>query len=251
LIKPPKGMSVAYIDWTAQEVAIAAATFRDEAMMYSYRRGDSHLELGKDAGLIPSDATKKTHPQWREILKTCVFGTFYGMGEKTLAFRIGKHHFEARAILEAHQGKYPVFWTGLRGAVDYALLTGSLHTRYGWHVHVDRDTNPRSLQNYLMQANGAEMMRIAACLATERGLSICPIHDAFLLTAPTEHIERDIAILRECMAEAGRAVLDGFEVRTSVERVDYPNRFMDEKRGRVMWDRVNKLLAQCQREDVA
>jgi hypothetical protein len=124
------------------------------------------------------------------------------MGEKTLAFRIGKHHFEARAIFEAHEEKYPVFWTGLRGAVDYALLTGSLHTRYGWHVHVDRNTNPRSLQNYLMQANGAEMMRIAACLATEQGLSICPIHDAFLLTAPTEHIERDIAILQECMAEA-------------------------------------------------
>jgi hypothetical protein len=143
-----------------------------------------------------------------------------------------------------------VFWTGLRGAVDYALLTGSLHTRYGWHVHVDRNTNPRSLQNYLMQANGAEMMRIAACLATEQGLSICPIHDAFLLTAPTEHIERDIAILQECMAEAGRAVLNGFEVRTSVERVDYPNRFIDEKRGRVMWDRVNKLLSLCQQEDV-
>jgi hypothetical protein len=250
LIKPPKGMSVAYVDWVAQEVAVAAATFGDKAMMDSYRRGDPHLEFGKKAGLIPPDATKKTHAQWREILKTCVFGTFYGMGEQTLAFRIGKDRFEARRIIEAHQEEYPVFWAGLKGAVDYALLTGSLHTRYGWHVHVDRDTNPRSLQNYLMQANGAEMMRIASCLATEQGLSICPIHDAFLLTAPTEHIERDIAILRKCMAEAGRAVLDGFEVRTSVERVDYPNRFMDEKRGRVMWDRVNKLLAQCQQSDV-
>ena len=61
LIKPPKGMSVAYVDWTAQEVAVAAATFGDEAMMDSYRRGDPHLEFGKEAGLIPPDATKKTH----------------------------------------------------------------------------------------------------------------------------------------------------------------------------------------------
>jgi hypothetical protein len=187
---------------------------------------------------------------WREILKTCVFGTFYGMSEATLAFRIKKDRHEARRIIEAHQEQFPVFWTGLRGAVDYALLFGSLHTRLGWHVHVDRDTNPRSLQNYLMQANGAGMMQVAACLATEQGLSISPIHDAFILTSKTEHIERDTALLRECMAKAGRIVLNGFEVRTSVEQVDYPNRFMDENRGRVMWDRVNKLLAQCQHDDL-
>ena len=96
-----------------------------------------------------------------------------------------------------------MFWAGLHGAVDYALLFGSLHTRYGWHVHVDRDTNPRSLQNYLMQANGAEMMRIAACLATEQGLDINPIHDAFILTAPLEHLERDIAHLTGLYGRGG------------------------------------------------
>jgi len=250
LIKPPEGMSICYIDWTAQEVAIAAAIFGDEAMMDSYRRGDPHLNFGIAAGLIPPDATKKSHKAWREILKTCVFGTFYGMGEETLAFRIKKDRHEARRIIQAHQEQFPVFWRGLRGAVDYALLFGSLHNRIGWHVHVDRDTNPRTLQNYLMQSNGAAMMQVAACLATELGLRVNPIHDAFILTSEAENIERDAALLCECMAKAGRIVLSGFEVRTSVERVDYPNRFMDEDRGRVMWDRVNRLLAECQQDDV-
>ena len=41
-----------------------------------------------------------------------------------------------------------------------------------------------------MQANGAEMMRIACCSAVERGLELCaPIHDGFLITAPIDRID--------------------------------------------------------------
>jgi hypothetical protein len=39
--------------------------------------------------------------------------------------------------------------------------------------------------NWPMQANGAEMMRIAAMAATEAGIEVCaPVHDAFLIAAP-------------------------------------------------------------------
>jgi hypothetical protein len=46
------------------------------------------------------------------------------------------------------------------------MLTGELRTVFGWTVRVGQDANPRSLRNFPMQANGAEMMRLAACLAT-------------------------------------------------------------------------------------
>ena len=65
--------------------------------------------------------------------------------------------------------------------------------------------------NFPMQANGAEMMRLAACLATERGIEVCaPVHDAFLICAPLDRIEADVAAMRAAMDEAARAVLDGF-----------------------------------------
>jgi DNA polymerase-1 len=36
-----------------------------------------------------------------------------------------------------------------------------------------------------MQANGAEMLRMACCLGTEQGIEICaPVHDAVLICAP-------------------------------------------------------------------
>jgi hypothetical protein len=100
-----------------------------------------------------------------------------------------------------------------------------------------------SLRNFPMQANGAEMLRIACCLATERGLEICcPIHDAVLVCAPLDRFEADIAATRAAMAEASRAVLAGFELGTDVNQVRYPHRYMDEKRGRTLWDRVCSLV---------
>jgi len=94
-----------------------------------------------------------------------------------------------------------------------------------------------------MQANGAEMLRLACCLATERGIEVCaPVHDAVLICAPLDRIEDNIAAMRAAMAEASRAVLGGFELGTDAAAVLYPDRYMD-ARGQVMWDRVTKLLS--------
>jgi hypothetical protein len=70
-----------------------------------------------------------------------------------------------------------------------------------------------------------------------------PVHDAFLICAPLERLEQDIADMRAAMAEASRVVLKGFELRADVKRVDYRNRYMD-PRGAVMWQRVTELLRQ-------
>ena len=122
------------------------------------------------------------------------------------------------------------------------MLHGSIGTRFGWHVHVGAESNPRSLRNFPMQANGAEMLRIACCLATERGVEVCaPVHDAVLICAPLDQLDDDIASMRAAMAEASRAVLSGFELGTDVHVVRYPDRYMD-GRGQVMWQRVMQLV---------
>jgi DNA polymerase I len=126
------------------------------------------------------------------------------------------------------------------------MLTGSLHTVFGWHVRVGENPNPRSLRNFPMQANGAEMLRIACCLAAERGIEVCsPVHDAVLICAPLDRLDDDVARMRAVMAEASRIVLDGFEIRTEAKCVCFPDRFMD-KRGIIMWDRVMGLVSKRQ-----
>jgi DNA polymerase I len=148
----------------------------------------------------------------------------------------------ARDLLRSHHETYSVFWKWSDAALDTAMSTNSLHTAFGWHVHIGDNPNPRSLRNFPMQGNGAEMMRIAACLATERGVGVsAPIHDAFLVCAPLDRLNADIATMRQAMAEASRAVLDGFEIGTDVSITRFPDRYMDE-RGVVMWERVLDLL---------
>jgi hypothetical protein len=127
--------------------------------------------------------------------------------------------------------------------VDRAVLNGSLPTVFGWSVHTAADFNSRSLRNFPMQANGAEMLRLACCLATERGVEVCaPVHDAVMVCAQLDRLEADVARMQSAMAEASRIVLDGFELRSDVSITRYPDRYMD-RRGVTMWDQVMKLIA--------
>jgi len=242
LIKPPPGHAVAYVDWSQQEFGIAAALSGDPAMQAAYQTGDCYLAFGKQAGAIPPDGTKKTHKSARELFKQCALGVQYCMEAEGLAQRIGQPVIVARELLRVHRDTYRIFWKWSDAALDTAMLTGSLHTVFGWRVHVGKTSNQRSLRNFPMQANGAEMMRLAACLATERGIEVCaPVHDAFLICAPFDRLDADIAAMRAAMAEASRIVLGGFELRTDVSVVRYPDRYMDE-RGLTMWNTVTGLL---------
>jgi DNA polymerase I len=242
LIKPPPGHGLAYIDWRQQEFGIAAALSGDAAMQAAYLSGDPYLTFAKQAHAVLDDATEETHGPQRELFKQCALAVQYGMEVHSLAMRIAQPDIVARDLLRTHRQTYRRFWAWSDAAVDTAMLTGSLHTSFGWHVHVGENPNPRSLRNFPMQANGAEMLRIACCLATERGLEVCaPIHDATLICAPLERLDEDIARMRAAMAEASQAVLRGFELGTDAHVVRYPGRYMD-KRGKTMWERVCSLV---------
>jgi DNA polymerase I len=215
-------------------------------MMEAYRSGDPYLAFAKQAGAAPADATKVTHKAIRDQFKSTVLAVQYGMGAEALARRIGQPPIRARELLRLHRETYWVFWRWSEAAVDHAMLKGRLHTVFGWCVRVPRDSNARSLRNFPMQANGAEMLRLACCLGTEQGIEICaPVHDAVLICAPLERLEADVASMRQVMAEASRVVLDGFELGTDSHLVRYPDRYIDE-RGVVMWDRVMKIVRERQ-----
>jgi hypothetical protein len=248
LIKPEPGMSLAVIDWSQQEFGIAAALSGDELMMKAYRSGDPYLEFGKQAGLIPKRATKKTHIVERQQFKACVLGINYGMTERGLALRIRKPVSVARELIRHHKKTYPAFWHWSDSAIDYAMFYNQLQAAFGWTIHVaDEKPNTRMLRNFLLQANGAEMLRLACCLVLDKGINICaPIHDAILIEAPINGMDENVKITQNIMAEASRIVLDGFELNSDAKVIRYPDRYMDE-RGRKMWDEVDDILKNLSR----
>jgi DNA polymerase I len=237
LIKPSLEHGIAYVDWSQQEFGIAAALSSDANMQAAYLSGDPYLAFAQQAG---------AGRERREQFKQCALAVQYGMGPDSLASRIGQPPVAGRDLLHLHRKTFPVFWRWSDAAVDQAMLTNRLHTVFGWQIQVGADVNPRSLRNFPMQANGAEMLRLACCLTTEAGIEVCaPVHDAVLICAPLDRLEHDIAITRAAMAEASRIVLAGFELRTDVHVVRYPDQYQD-RRGAVMWNRVMKLVGNLQ-----
>lgn len=244
LIRPEPGYGLAYVDWSQQEFAIAAALSGDTNMLEAYESGDPYLAFAKQAGAVPPEATKKSHGPQREQFKACALAVQYGMEAESLSKRIGQPVIVAIDLLRLHRETYRTFWNWSDGAVDHAMLMGKLWTVFGWTVHTGTSNNPRSSRNFLMQANGAEMLRLACCYAVERGVTVCaPVHDALLIEAPLGDLDETVAATQTAMADASSAVLGGFRLRSDAKIVRYPDRYMDE-RGTVMWETVQSLLGE-------
>jgi hypothetical protein len=242
LIRPEPGRALAYCDWSAQELGIAAALSGDLAMQEAYLSGDPYLWLARRVGAVPADATKKTHSSDREQFKVVSLGVLYGLSADGLARKLNVPPCRGRELLRFHQETFRRFWKWSELVEMQGMLTGQLQTVFGWTVHVGPDANPRSLRNFPMQANGAEMMWLACCLATERGIAVCcPVHDALLVEGPDDIIEAVVTETQRAMREASELVLPGFPLRTDAKIVRHPDRHMDE-RGRRMWEVVSRLL---------
>ena len=251
LIKPRAGHGIAYIDLSQQEFGIAAALSGDPLMKEAYSSGDPYLAFAIQAGAIPVTATKKSHKSEREQFKACVLAVLYGMGPESLALRIGQPVIRAKELLRLHQETYRVFWKWSDAAVDYAMLHNKLWTIFGWTVQAGRDPNPRFLRNFLMQGNGAEMLCLACCMATEAGITVCaPVHDAILIEAPLDQLDQIIEQTKAIMADASDIVLDGFRLNSDADVIRYPNRYSDE-RGVKMWETLTGILHQFEQPTCA
>jgi DNA polymerase-1 len=248
LMQPQPGYGIAYVDWSQQEFGIAAALSEDKKMQEAYLSGDPYLTFAKQAGAVPWDATKASHPGEREQFKACVLAVQYGMRAESLAKRIGQPPAYAEALLRLHRQTYKTFWAWSDAVVDHAMMHRRLWTVYGWTLHVQGTANTRSLRNFPMQGNGSEMLRLACIGATAAGIRvIAPVHDAVLIEAPVDELANATLVMQDIMRQASMSVLGGFELRSDAKTVIAPGRYEDE-RGSAMWMAVMSLLSEIKRE---
>ncbi len=262
LMRPPEGYGIAYIDFSAQEIAIVAALSGDERMIADYEFGDSHMGFAIAAGLAPAAATKGTHPHLEPVRDRCKvvnLGVLYGMEARGASARLGIALVEADELLRMHRRIYPRFWNWCERTVDTAMNSDHMVATFGWMMRVRAKVEkarpgrksdgvptvrPTTLMNWQAQSNGSEMLRLACIAAVEAGIGlVCPVHDAVVIQAPLDRLDHDVARMQSLMTEAGRIVTGGLPVRTEAAVVRWPDRYMD-KRGKEMWQRVIRLLGQ-------
>jgi DNA polymerase-1 len=257
LLKPGPKRAIAYIDWSSMEFYVAAVLSECQPMVDLYATGSPYIEFAKRFDAAPSSATKKTHTDVHERYKVGLLGAQYAMQHATLAQRLGVSTFVAHEMLDQHRGLFNQYWAWVEDWIALALNTGEMRTAFGWKMCTGiTEFNARSIGNWPTQSTSADVLRIACVWAHRRGIQLIgSVHDAVVIEAPIDQIERDVALMQEIMRRASRIVLNAdrngsFELRTDAVIVKYPERYRD-KRGQQMWTNVLNLLAQYRQLQVA
>jgi DNA polymerase I-like protein with 3'-5' exonuclease and polymerase domains len=284
LIKPSFGRVIISADYSQQEPGVGAALAPDERMKRAYNVGDFYLGFAIEARTatpsqvqrylerkrrrkqqeMPRDAEDEALDKLRDLYKPVVLGIIYDRTAWGLARALDMQPIEALRLIEQF---YEAFsscrdWSNRR--LNYALAHRHTSTVMGWQLHLPPDSieendkgvylkspNVRAIRNFAFQANAAEMTRLAARLAWERGLTVLlTVHDQILIEAAMEDRLAAAALLEECMVEASRIILDGFELRVDTKIIAYPNHYSD-PRGDEMAREVMALLNAIEREKVA
>jgi len=138
-----------------------------------------------------------------------------------------------------------VFWEWAYDIIRMAKSKGVMETVFGWPFHISSKTSDRTIMNFPVQSSGSEMMRLACIFATEWGVEVCaPIHDGFLIQAKLEDLDDAVATMQKAMDTASAQVLDGYVLRSDVEVVRYPDRYMDKRPSsartwKMVWDLID------------
>jgi DNA polymerase I len=240
-IRPPEGFGLGYLDFSSEEIAIAAALAGDERLIEHYMTGDPYMRFAITAELAPADATKATHSGIRDACKSLFLGIGYGMQAPTLAQKAGLRQAAAAELIQLHAETYRTFARWRTDTVDRALLSGHMRTSFDWRRRGCEGARPTELMNWPIQSAGADLMRIVCIAATEAGIEVaCPVHDAFLIVSPLDRLDDDAASMREIMTKASEVVTGGLPIRVDCTVVR-TGRYMD-ARGVAMWDHVMSLL---------
>jgi hypothetical protein len=270
LIKPPPGYGLAYLDFSAQEVAIWAALSGDARLAEHYNTGDVYWGFAVATGLD----SRGGYATIRALVKVLFLAIGYGMGASGLAMKAGISIAEARELLALHAAMYPDFTRWRNDIVDRAYLHGYLRTSLGWQrIGCDRVAAKRhqkkilspqeearrwgmgvpstELMNWPIQSTGSDLMRSVCILATEGGIElVAPVHDGFLIVSPLDSLDYDVAYMEHLMKRSSEFVTGGLVMKVKAARVLYPDRYMDDK-GQAMWDRITRLYEARIRKAVA
>jgi DNA polymerase I len=160
----------------------------------------------------------------------------------------------ANHLLRKHREVYSKFWDWSDNGLEWAILDGYQWTELGWFNYIQPlkagkagvGRSARSIRNFPMQANGAELLRLACIMASEDGVRICaPVHDAILIMTPETEIETELGRMQIHMRAASALILNGFELRSDSNIIVHPDRYMDE-RGTNFWNIVLSKLPKAQ-----
>lgn len=232
--------ALCYIDFTGQEIGIAAALSGDLMMKEMYEFNDPHMWLAIKDGAAPSDATKRTHRKIRDKYKTVSLGVLYGQSEHGISTRLGITLAEAKELLNTHKELFPTYWSWVKRVVQSAFDRGEITTKLGWGCKIPGNTNPRTIMNWPIQSTGSEILRLTMIYMHQMRVQIlAPVHDAVLVSSRINQLDDLKTAIHLACSTAVAQVLDDFPLRWEV--TTHYGRYFD-KDGKELWQLMTQAL---------
>jgi DNA polymerase I-like protein with 3'-5' exonuclease and polymerase domains len=212
LVRAPEGYGIGEVDLAQIEVGLAAAVFRDEAMIADFNVGDVYVAMARrlfagqidpgDAGLGEREFQDK-YPELRKRAKPLVLGIIYGKTIPGIALDLGIKHPEARALWDTFRRLYPTVCRGMERARvqsirrGYAYISGLRRFRAGAGTATPHEE--RGMGNAYVQGTAALVFfdagnRLRRLYRQHHARLIIPVHDAFVFEAPIGRVA-DVAEL--------------------------------------------------------
>jgi len=240
-MKASFGNVLVYLDYKSEEPFIAAMLSSDKDLLEAYNSGDIYLHTAKLAKLAPQDATKETHPEIRDTFKVIVLQTNYGSGAKSIARKLKKFgitYSEAAGLIKTYKQLYNVYFSWVETRITHAMMHGYISTSLGWDRRFAKHSviNERSLMNWSIQAESAEVLRNALIRLTDAGIKVCAmIHDAFLIECPIPEHKDQIRIAKEHMIDAAEYIVGG---KIMVDQEIHRSNFKQKKNDQAIFDLI-------------
>jgi hypothetical protein len=241
VIRPPDGRALIYADQKGQEFAVAMALSGDPVLRECYLTPpDPYLNTAIKMGVAPA-GTLKSDPI-RSRMKVFSLATFYGGGVPALSRALQERsRSKVRAIRARHRQVFSAFWRWSDGVVRRAREDGYLMTRAGWPIWNAADLGQPTLRDWLVQATGGDVMRVATVAMLDAKLMVCAlVHDGFLVECAADEIEATVSTIDQTLRGATRAVID-VDVPNDFKVVRPGQRFL-EPEGRPLWEAVMAAL---------
>lgn len=278
-IKPKEGKAFISADWSQQEIALAGYFSQDKKLLESYE-GDHYITNAIACGFVPENATKKSHPKERDMMKPTSLGIIYGMGEKSMAFRVesamGWVHDTERTLvtlwtitdgqfiptettvstraydtavkfINGHKAYYTDYWKYVYAHAQDCKEKGYYKVPIsGWRYFIEESHSPTQLQNIPNQAGGAAVMQLGYIIASKKYnlRVVCPLHDALYIECDEKDIEINKEKLLKAMAESV-AILTNNTVKIRNEVKVYTNKDpYTDPRGVKTYELIKKLIGE-------
>jgi hypothetical protein len=246
------GYSLVGVDFKAEENCIAADVSGEDKMRKAYESPDYYCYVAKELGMMPQEATKKTHPIEREQAKIFCLMNNYGAGPKLLAHHLSVSLEEAKELQRKFNEKFPDYFnyrdrlnelttTNNPGCVilllpdnmpymcwstDHTGGREALFQRYGLMNSegrvVAKIKKSTSIGNLPIQGSGTSVLRAIVEQLDYEGFDIIyTLHDEVVCNVPENEKEAAASRMMELFKECYQKFFPGSPIRTG--EPDYRN----------------------------